>query len=457
MNISKRVEQKVISFIAEKQLITKNDSVLVALSGGPDSVFLLSFLYKFKKKYSINIAALHVNHKLRKKDSDEDAMFCSSLCNSLNIPFYDVEKNVAAYAKQNKISIEEAGRINRYEELNRTARYHNYNKIATAHVINDNTETVIRNLVKGTGLKGISGIPVKRGKIIRPVLCLQKEEILSYLKTNKIQFRTDKSNLDNKYERNFIRNEIIPRIKQKLNPNVDESVLRSSLVFRNYLRFIEEQIDKLNKIIAIDDCSLSIRISDIKKNDPLIISELLISTAGTQFNVQLDYKDVQSILGLIEAEASKQIYLSEGLNVLRERDRLLFRVNNNSENIFKEKIVNLNQSVKVGISTIWIEEVKSRPDTFSSDGNTEYIDANELDDKFVVRQWKAGDKFIPFGMSGTKKISDYLNTLKIPASEKKLKLVLLNKEKIVWVIGSRIDNRFRITSETKKVIRLCLK
>jgi len=171
----KNIEQSVLKFINDKNLIQKDDRILIALSGGPDSVFLLHFLLKYKRKLRITLGALHVNHRLRGKEADLDEEFCRNLCGKLEIIFYSVKKNVKEYTVKNKLSVEEAGRIIRYRELEKAASAQNYSKIATAHNCDDNVETVLLNLIKGTGLKGISGIPVSRGKIIRPVLCLTKE------------------------------------------------------------------------------------------------------------------------------------------------------------------------------------------------------------------------------------------------------------------------------------------
>jgi tRNA(Ile)-lysidine synthase len=341
--------------------------------------------------------------------------------------------------------------------LERIAQIHNYNKIATAHIINDNTETVLLNLIKGTGLKGISGIPVSRGKIIRPLLGISKDEIISYLKLNKILFRIDESNLDDKYERNFIRNDLIPRIKNKLNPNLDSTVFRSSQLFRNYSGFIEEQILKFDKYCVIESGVLSIKISDLKKIDEKLKGDFFIYHIQKHFDIQLNFTDIIAIQKLADGEASKKVILAEHLTVTHDRDKIVFNIAENETEFSSEIEIKVNQLKKINGNIIQVNAVKKFPKSFSSTGDIEYIEAGDLDEEFYIRKWKTGDKFIPFGMSGTKNISDYLNALKIPASEKKNKLVLINRNRIVWVVGYRIDDRFRITGKTKKVIRLCLK
>ena len=214
----KKIDEKIIRFIEEQELIELGDKILVALSGGPDSVFLLHFLLKYRKKYGIEIGAMHVNHMIRGEEANKDEKFCRKLCLKLGVDYHTVKRNVPSFAKTNKISIEEAAREIRYKELTKIQKNFFYDKIATAHNCSDNAETVFLNLIKGTGLKGLSGIPIRRENIIRPILSISKDEILEYLKKNKVEYLIDKTNLSNIYERNFVRNEIFPQIKKYLNP-----------------------------------------------------------------------------------------------------------------------------------------------------------------------------------------------------------------------------------------------
>lgn len=262
----KKIEEKVFKLIDEKQLIEKNDKILIALSGGPDSVFLLYFLNKFKKKFSIELGALHVNHKLRGKDSDEDAKFCEKICKELKIPCYIISKNVRTFSSRKKISIEEAGREIRYSELKKNSKKNKYSKIATAHNSNDNAETVLLNLIKGTGFSGLAGIPVKRENIIRPILNLTRDEILYYLKENEIDFRIDESNFSNNYERNFLRNEIIPSLKENLNPSLENSIFNSSEIFRNFLLYINKKNEEITKKIIVEKDKLTLPVNELKKS-----------------------------------------------------------------------------------------------------------------------------------------------------------------------------------------------
>jgi tRNA(Ile)-lysidine synthase len=452
----KRTEEKVIKFINEKKLLQKGDSVLVALSGGADSVFLLYFLYKFAKMYRIKLASIHINHKLRGVEADEDEQFCKTFSEKLNIPFHSVKKDVKYFAKKNKISIEEAGREIRYKEFFKLAKKYSYSKIATAHHSSDNTETVFLNLIKGAGLKGIAGIPASRGNIIRPILSTSKHEILAYLKKNKISFRTDVSNESNKYERNFLRNQILPLIKEKLNPSLDDTIFNSSEIIKNYLKYISHEVDKIKKKgVKQDADKLLISVRELESADEAIQAGAVISSIEQYFNLTIEYAAVKSILGLLNKQTGRTITLPGEFKAIRERENIIIFASQKPENI---EIIKISQGEekKLNGKKISIRRVSSAG-KIGADRNEEFISGDNLKPDFIIRRWKAGDRFIPFGSKGSKKISDFLNEQKIPSHKKSEQLLLINDSRIVWVIGLRLDNRFKIEDSTKYIMHLCLK
>jgi len=453
----KKTEEKVLKFIGEKGLIEQNDKVLVALSGGPDSVFLLHFLLKFRQKYHIEVGAIHINHMIRGKSAIEDEEFCRKLSVNLNIEFSTVRKNVKSFAEQHKISVEEAGRILRYKEFEKALKRTGFNKIATAHNCSDNAETVLLNLIKGTGIKGISGIPPKRGNIIRPILSLKKDEVLEYLNNYGIEFRIDESNTDTDYERNFLRKEIIPQIKKKLNPDFDNAVFHSSEIFSGLIRLIYKQAKEISKqAVKITDDGLKLSISEIAKVEDELKNYLIKSSIEEHFNIQLTFTDIKNIKSLFENKAGKSINLANNLTAARDRQYVLVSYPGKDVQ-FKSLSLGEGGSVKVNNRMLFINTVKEAPEKFSGDKLREFISADRISGNFQLRRWKAGDKFFPIGLKGTKKISDFLNEQKITSSKKKDQLILTNKGQIVWVLGLRLDERFKITSDTKKVIELCLK
>lgn len=448
----KLIEQKVIRFIQSQSLIKNGDKILVALSGGPDSVFLLYFLKKFTKKFGIELAAFHLNHSLR-KSADKDQKFCEKLCNELSVDFYTSTIDVRAFAKQNKISIEESGRNVRYNLLTDCAAKNNFNKIATAHNADDNAETVLMNISKGTGVKGVAGIPVIRTNIIRPILCLRKSEIISYLNEKKIKYVIDESNLTDEFERNFIRLKIIPQIEKRLNPNFVKSVLSTSINLQSFNKYVEKNIEKIQKKYSkIINDELRISLFLFHKEDEFIQTEFIRKVLSEKFNLQPEQKDVEKIISLNQKQVGTSETLKKKIKAIRERTYIsLFVAKSRSENFIKIKV---GERKKINSQVISISKVDSSDVKLTFDKNIEYVDADLTGENFIIRKWKAGEKFYPIGMKGTKKISDYLNDIKTEAKEKKNQYVLTSKNRIVWVIGKRLDERFKITSETKNFYKL---
>ncbi|MHB8853762.1 MAG: tRNA lysidine(34) synthetase TilS [Ignavibacteriaceae bacterium] len=452
----KKIDQKVIKFIDEKGLIQEGDKILVALSGGPDSVFLLNFLSKYKKRFKIEIGAVHINHLLRGKEAVEDENFCRRLANDFGIPFYASVKNVKSFARKNKISIEEAGRKIRYSEFERISKKYGYNKIATAHNCNDNAETVLLNLIKGAGLRGISGIPFRRGNIIRLVISLTKEEILSYLEQNKINYRIDPSNLDSNYERNFLRNQIIPAIKEKLNPALEETILHSSEIFKDIHSYIQSGItNSFDSVVKYQNGELKLSIESLRANAKEIRAEFIKLGLEKYFFIQPSFIDLKKILLLIEKHAGEKEELSQNLSAIRERNVILIHRNEKPKIEIAIKL-NLGKSIKVNGKDFSIKKIINTSPVYTSNKMKEYISGDKIKSSFTIRKWKPGDKFYPLGMKGTKNISDFLAEQKISPSKKKDQLVLTNGNEIVWVVGLRIDDRFKITNNTKKVYELCM-
>lgn len=448
----KSIEEKVINFIARYGLIGQKENLLIAFSGGPDSVFALHFFYKFRKKFRCNISAVHFNHNLRGNESKEDENFAIAQCKKLRVDLNIIQLDVKAFAKKNKLSLEEAARILRYNELSKFAKRNSIDKIITAHNLNDNTETILMNLFSGTGISGLSGIPIKRENIIRPLLCLTKKEILQYLNHNKINYRIDSSNLENDFKRNFIRNKILPLIEE-INPSFDDALFRSSQNFLKQKEFenksIEYLIQNFSKQIK-NGYELSL---DLLKIYDEIPGEFLKFFLKKYFDYQLEHKDYIKINKLAFNQKGKSIALKNYIKVIKESDTLVFtkKIIDNIEAVE----IKIGESKKISGKTIKIEST-TKSEKLSPD-NYELIAADNLDDTFIIRNWKIGDKFKPLGMKKEKNVSDFLTDLKIPAAVKKEQLVMLNRNQIIWIVGLRISDDVKITSETKKVIKLWIK
>ncbi|MCX6170380.1 MAG: tRNA lysidine(34) synthetase TilS [Ignavibacteriales bacterium] len=452
----KKTEQKVLKFIEQFKLIHEGDKILVAFSGGPDSVFALNFLNKFRKKYKIELLALHFNHGLRGNESDEDANFAKEFCTRLNIEFISQKLNVKEFAKKNKFSIEEAARLMRYKNLESIAKKMNCTKIVTAHNLSDNTETILMNLFNGTGLSGLKGIPIQRKNIVRPLICLSKQEILEYLKKEKINYRVDSSNLLDDFRRNYIRNQIIPLIKIRLNPQIDEALFRSSQNLVNSLQLNETIVANLiarfvvRKLNAVD---IKIKLKDIFNGS--IPGEVLRALLKEHFEYALEFDDYQKINSLLPKQKGKQVQLSSNLIALRESDSI--RIQRKQKTSYGKVEIGIGSKILFGSREVGVELADKEKVKFRTDMKTEFISADNLNEKFILRGWKSGDKFKPIGMTHFKKVSDFLTDIKIPSSLRKDQLVLLNRNQIVWVVGLRIDDRYKLNSKTKKVYKLWVK
>lgn len=449
----KNIEQNVIRFIDRKSLINKSDRVLVALSGGADSVFLLYFLNKYKQRFKIQISAVHINHRLRGNEAAADELFCKKICSDLKVELFLIQKNVKLFAKKKKYSIEEAGRIIRYREFEKISEKKGFDKIATAHNANDNTESVLLNISRGSGLAGISGIAVKRTKIIRPILCLTKEDILKYLELKKINYKVDSTNLNINFERNFIRYKIVPLLINKINPLLHKSFLRSSENIFEINQFVERSLkSSLSEVKTNNDEEVFISNEVIKSVPKELLTEFFKKILIENFDETENSNNAKNLVSLLNLESGKKVKLSGELFACLERDGLI--IAKKKDYSFREKEISIGESANIFNGRLSIKKVSRLPKELGVNRNIEYIDADKVDQKLTLRNWTSGDRFKPLGMKSSKKISDFLTDSKISSYRKKEKLVLLSANKVVWVIGSRLDDRFKVTKATKNYLEL---
>jgi len=456
MKHQKTIEQNVIKFIERHNLLFGVKKIIIALSGGADSVFALHFFYKYKKKYNIKILAVHVNHNLRGKESDKDEKFCEELCKTYNVDFYSASVDVKQLAKNKKLSIEEAARILRYNELEKIAKETNTNAIVTAHNINDNTETVLLNIANGAGIDGIAGIPVKRGNIIRPFLCISKDEIKNYLHTLKIKYREDLSNNNLDFQRNYFRKKIIPLIKKEINPSLEKVILSSSEVLRNQKEVLEYFISGIiNEIVVKDKTKVIVKTSKLKNYPAAVIGEIFKYIFNELIGIEYSFNNFVKLKRLIDSQTGIKISLAKKYIAVKERGKIIIHKPETLND--EEYFIKVGDSVKINNQKLTVEKLNSIPEKLVKKNKTEIISADKIKEKLTVRKWKAGDKIQPIGMKGTKKISDVLTDLKISSYKKENQFVLLNGNEIVWLIGLKLSDKYKITSTTKSAIKLCLK
>jgi tRNA(Ile)-lysidine synthase len=332
-----------------------------------------------------------------------------------------------------------------------------FTKFATAHNADDNTETVLLNLIKGAGLKGLSGIPFKRDKIIRPLLSLSKEEILNYNKQKKLAFKTDSSNVENNYQRNYLRNEVIPLIKNNINPQLDSAVLKTSEIVKNVSSFLEDYINNLvSEATRIKDGKLIIELTKQYKIDSRLYGDFLRAAVKKHFNEDLENINVADLEKLKSKQAGKRIELSKRLMAVKERDSIIIYKRGSQKSIPISTALKIGERKKIAGKFISLTYTNGTRISLTKSGKKEYIDGDKIKGRFLIRKWKDGDRFYPLGMKNSKKVSDFLNEQKIQSHKKREQLVVTNSGNIVWLVGIRIDDRYKISAKTNKYLELCL-
>lgn len=420
------IQQRVIQYIEKEHLFSSNDKILVALSGGADSVALLCVLHTA----GYPCEAAHCNFHLRGEESNRDELFVRQLCRKYGIHLHTIDFNTTQYATEKRISIEMAARELRYNWFEKIKKECKANVIAVAHHQDDSVETMLLNLIRGTGITGLLGIRPRNGAIVRPLLCINREEIIRYLQQIGQDFVTDSTNLEDEYTRNKIRLHLLP-LMQEINPSVKNSLIETSNYLNDVATIYNKVIDETKKKIITPE---GIRIDTLL--DAPTPETLLFETLHPLGFNSAQIKDIASSL---HGQPGKQ-FISKEWRVIKDRNLLLL------ESIRPKDGTTLPyQLIK--------EEREYSPDfQIPRDKKTACFDADKLTEEIHCRKWRTGDTFIPFGMKGRKKVSDYLTDRKFSISQKERQWVLCCGERIAWLIGERTDNRFRIDETTKRVI-----
>lgn len=439
-----------LTYINEQKLFQPTDKILLTVSGGKDSVAMFD-LFCGAKLY---FAVAHCNFQLRGKDSDEDAIFVENLCKNAGIEFFSKAFDTKTFAKENNISIEMAARELRYAWFESLRSEHNFAYIATAHHLNDSIETVLLNLTKGTGISGLKGILPKKGFIIRPLLFASRQEIEAYIAQKKLLWREDISNASNEYQRNLIRNEVVPLLK-KINPNFDETFARNLERFQLLEQDFRKNLGNFKTTIMREENGVFfLKIANIKywQAADYYLEELLKEFS---FNYFQSKEIFQSMDGL-----SGKKFHSSTHTLIKDREELILISTENQDtkseiiSITDEEINHKIVSFEGGILRFSLFENAQIQTKFFRDNSVLYLDYGKIIFPLTLRKWQEGDWFIPLGMKGKKKISDFLIDKKIPLHLKKVIFLLSSDDKIVWVVNHRADDRFKITETTKQILKV---
>ncbi len=432
--------------IHKNSLFNKTNKLLVAFSGGIDSVVLADLLHK--TGYGFDLA--HCNFQLRGQEANADTAFCEHYATLVNAQCHTAYFDTKAYAAKHKLSIQMAARELRYNWFKELLEKYGYAYVLTAHHANDNAETLFVNLVRGTGIKGLQGIPEKQQHIIRPLLFATKADIKQYAELQKLEYREDSSNREVKYKRNFIRHQVIPELK-KLNPALEETLSTSIHFFRQSAEIVQEFAAlKFKEICKEENNQLFIDINLLLKEKQ---KETLLFECLYHKNFKTSQIQQLSEVLLLTENTGKQ-FSSSTHQLVVDRKYIIVQALKKETEINEFTIQSIEDTTHLPIDLRF--EITSE----NSFSKNKYEIAIPFSDKLfplTLRKWKQGDKFKPFGMQGFKKLSDFFKDQKLSLFEKESTWILESKEHIIWVVGYRMDERCRISDDIKKIVRISIK
>lgn len=455
-----------LRFIKENDLLQNGDGVVVGLSGGPDSVCLINLLYSVREELNLKLAACHINHMLRGEAADEDERFASELCQKLNIVFYSKKVDINKYSKKNRLSSEAAGREVRYEYFNEIMKKLNFNRIATAHNANDQAETILMRIMRGTGLEGLSGIPVKRDNIyIRPILFLKREEIEEYCEDININPRIDATNLERDYSRNKVRLDILPYMKNNFNSEIVDAINRMGMLLESDIKYISSKVEEVyNKLCIKEQNSLIIKSEAFKYQATIInriIRKAVKEVSGDSYDFEM--KNIQDIITLANLETSKRVDLPKGLYAVNVYGDIYIKDREETISEFASELViqrdNLNGNMAAFGNYVFEFNVVNLEEDIKYNQNSliKYFDYSKISDNIVIRYRKNGDTIKPIGMNGNKKVKDVFIDMKIPKAERDLIPIVDFDEEIAWIVGIKVSEKFKIEKQTKDILRISVK
>lgn len=436
--------KKLLNYISEQKLFQSDQKILLAVSGGVDSVVMAHLFQQTK----FTFAFAHCNFGLRDKASDGDQAFIEQLAAQFGVLCFINNFDTKGYAKKHKISLQMAARELRRNWFEKLLKNEQYDVVATAHHLNDSLETVIFNLAKGTGISGLKGISPRKDKYVRPLMFASRDMIAEYALSHQISWREDRSNSSTKYYRNLIRHKIIPELKS-INPSLEETFSFSMSKISAAERIFTQVLEKERSVLC-EVMSDGIRMEKAKlksRPEPQIILFELINEFG--FN----YPQSADILQAIDGQSGKCFY-AEKYQIVIDRE-FIYITPTVGDEIIEVLVDKHDVWVETGFSRLTFEEIEPDDVNFSNDNDTVFLDLKKLEFPLKLRKWEEGDRFQPLGMHHKKKLSDFMIDEKIPLNLKKQALVLTSAQDIVWVVGHRIDDRYKITEQTTNVYKIC--
>lgn len=440
--------RKIEQFIEQKELMNNSQLYLVALSGGADSVALLLAL----KKLGYNIEAAHCNFHLRGEESDRDEDFCKNLCCELDIKLHLAHFDTQTNASLHGISIEMAARNLRYNYFKALLKDINASAVCVAHHKDDSAETLLLNLVRGTGIEGLTGIKSKNNRIVRPFLCVRRNEIVNYLEQQNQLFVTDSSNLVNDVQRNKIRLDVMPLL-QTINPLVVEHLNQTGEYIEEAASILNTALEQMqNRVVLLkteEQTIIDIERLEKEQSSNYLLWYILKNYGFNAAQIKQISCGLKTSVGRVWESTTHALTINNNKIIVEP----LFTCDSKEYRLIEEGLYHLNSKLSIEIK----KEPYSIDNGFSKDPKDVWIDADKVVFPLSVRLIKEGDRMIPLGMKGSKLISDILTDTKVSYFDRQRQYVLLNNDQqIIWLVGRRIDDRYKITSSTKTVLKIKL-
>jgi len=448
--------RKTKEIIRREGLVAEGDRILVGCSGGIDSVALLFVLREISHDLPFELGIAHLNHMLRGEESDRDEDFVKGLADRFSIRAHFRKVDVGAEARKPGKSLQHTGRDVRYQFFDEIAEQHHFNKVAIAHNLDDQVETFLLRIVKGTGIRGLSSIPIKRGRIIRPFLPVYRSEIEAYVKTRSITFVEDSSNAKSVYERNFVRREMLP-VMEKLNPSAKDKIyaLLHDLSLINVIFESKAEVF-LAQAKHTEDSDIVIDTHSLKEQDEetryRVLARLLRERDPAFLPLREHIRLIEKLLSSRRPNLSATF--PHGNMVKKAYENLIFTRNApapKTEGVFPVQ-TGMNKIEALGV-TLHVAEIAEQSDDITVAPNIAYFDRDKLGD-LSVRTFISGDRFVPLGMNTPVKLKDFFIGRKIPREERRQLPLLLSGRDIIWIVGHRIDERYKVTKETTRVLKV---
>lgn len=447
--------------IIEKKLINQGDNVMVGFSGGPDSVFLFHNLRLLREELGFNLYASHINHMYRGKDAEHDENFVRELCQKYGVRLFVKRKNTVDYAKELKVTEEEAGRILRYNFFNENLSEVGGGKIAVAHNLNDQAETVLQRIIRGTGIDGLAAMTFMSKNLIRPILNVQRSEIEKYLHENNFEYCVDKTNSQDIYGRNKIRLNLIPYLENNFNSNIQNTLYRMSENMESDGKIIHKYINSVfdDLLIKRNTNMLYLDLYKLKNLEDYELKRVLRRAIellkGSTYNVELRHIDVL-IEFIKKGSTGKSIDLSGSVVAEISYNDLIVRKMVEKFPDFKYNII-LDEPlfIKETGKTIFCR-ILDLACFDINDKKSISIDYDKVKGSLIARNRRNGDSIVPCGMNGSKKIKDVFVDMKIPGDEREKRIIIADDSSILWVEGFRIHNSYKVSSSTKKILNISI-